>query len=492
MSSINNEDTDLGKKVFLSASWLVAGNWVSRLLGIVSTIILARILYPDDYGVVAKGMLLVSFVETVATVDGSRYLIRKPKVDDDDFHTAWTLCVLQFSIIALFLFLSAGLFSKFFHEPRLEDVVIVLAIGVLVTGFQNIGLEKYKRNLQFSKIFIFLMKQRFIGFFVTVAAALILQTYWAMIIGTVVFRVAGVVLSYFAHSFRPHFTLKKVKLQWSFTKWILVNNLASFFRNKVDQVIVSRYFDSSSMGLYSMGHQLSGMVSNELVAPIYQALYPGYAKLQHDFKGLAKAHINALGALSTIIFPLAFGLTILCNDFVVLLLGARWIETVPLIQTLVLVAAAMSINGASSNLLIALDKVRQVTIIDWLYVLILIPVLIYTGNISSMIAVAWARLLITVFVMPVYLSMAHNILPISWGQSLGALWRPVVAASIMVAVIWSNPLYNKEVGVLSFMAQIILGGVVYLSVLYGLWIISGRHYTGEKLLYDKLIGSLKR
>jgi len=494
MSLKNNSNTDLGSKVFISASWLVAGTWGSRLLGIISTIILARILFPDDYGVVAKAMLVVQFVEIVSVLGGERYLIAKQDADDNDFNTAWTLRLIQCALIALFLFLLAGVFGDFLNEPRLEYVIQVFSIAVLFSGLQNIGLEKYKKELQFQKIFVFNLGQKLFSFIITIALAFILQSYWAMIIGAISFRLIGVILSYIMHPFRPRLTLSKVKQQWGFTKWTLVNNLASFLKNKLDILIVGRYFDSTNTGLFYMSHHISNMPTTELVIPIYQALYSGYAKLSHDLVALAQAHLNALNAVSVIIFPIVSGIYILSNDFVILLLGDRWGGAVELIEILVLVACVIGINGLSTNILISLRLVKHSARIDWLYVIILIPALLFAISYESLLVIAWARLLVTLLMFPFYLNIVRKKLPVSWMDFWGSLWRPLFSAGAVVLVLWfwQTGVQVEKPQWIPFLSKIVVAGTLYISILYGLWVVSGRQYTGEKILYDKLIQAVKK
>ena len=494
MSSTENEKNDLGKRVFISASWLVAGKWGSRFLGIISTIILARILYPDDYGVVAKGMLLVSFVEIVTVLDGERYLIAKRDADDEDFNTAWTLRLIQCFIIAIVLYVLSDVFSVFFNEDRLVEVIQVFSIAVFFTGFQNIGLEKYNKNLEFSKIFVFSISQKLIAFVVTIVLAFILENYWAMVYGTVAFRVAGVLLSYVMHPFRPRLSLIKVKAQWSFTKWMLINNIASFMKNKLDVLIVSKSFDSSATGVFSMGHQIANMPINQLIAPIYQALYSGYAKLSHDYAALAKAHLNALGAVCVIILPITFFLYMLCHDFVILLLGERWEGTVEIIRILILATCALGINGLSTNVLISLQLVKNSAVIDWVYVMLLVPTLIYAESFDSLVYITWGRLLVTLFIMPFYLSIVQKELPISWIDSLSAIWKPLLSSLVMVVVLWvwqSNAEIARPEWV-PFILKAVVASLIYFFILYGLWSVSGKGNTGEKILFDKFSKVIKR
>ena len=133
--------------------------WAMRALGLFSTVIVARILSPEDFGVVAIALIAVGLLETVAYLGVDLSLIKDQSAGRDEFDTAWTIQLLQGGLIALLLFACSPLAASFFNEPRAQAVIAWLALRPILEGFQNIGLVTFRRDLKFSQEFRFASKE---------------------------------------------------------------------------------------------------------------------------------------------------------------------------------------------------------------------------------------------------------------------------------------------------------------------------------------------
>jgi O-antigen/teichoic acid export membrane protein len=144
--------------------WMIAMRWVIRGLGLFSTIVLARLLHPEDFGVVAMAMVVVGFLEVFTYTGVDLAVIRTPSPTREHYDTAWTLGVGQGLALALALLLAAPLAVGWFGDERVAAVIAILAAGAAVGGFENIGVIDFRRELQFDREFRYGVYRKIVSF----------------------------------------------------------------------------------------------------------------------------------------------------------------------------------------------------------------------------------------------------------------------------------------------------------------------------------------
>lgn len=485
----SDQHVPLGKRIFDSGLWMIAWQWGSRSIGFVSTVILARLLTPHDYGIVAMAMLVVNFLEIVTVLGGEKYLISKPEIDDEDLYTAWTIRLIQFTLVSFVLFLSAPVVSLFFNEPKLSLLIPVLSLGVFVSGFESVGSVTHKRALSFSRVFYFGIIQKLIGFVVTVALALLLGNYWAIAIGFLALRISGTVLSYLMFRFRPKFTISRIKSQWAFSQWILAGNCAVYFRNKLDQICVSRFFSTGDLGRFNMASDISSLPTTEVAIPAIQAIFPGLVQQVDDPQGLELAFVKVMGALACIVMPLSLGLVAVADNAVKLLLGDKWGSIAVLVQVLAVMAIPVAFSMVAITLMTLKNLVRLSSLIDWAMVVCMVPVLFVAALYADLKMFAVVRTGLAFLGCFLYFAILH-LRVMNQRRAISAVIRPLLAATGMLITI--RALGLSVIGVLSvdLVLQITLGAAVYLPLLYFIWILAGCPPSGEKIIYDMLVQKL--
>ncbi len=178
------------------ALWMLLLRVVDRSVGIVSTALLARLLVPGDFGLVAMAMSIIAMIELATSFSFDMALIQKPDVERKHYDTAWTLNIIVATCGALATAALAPAAAWFYEDPRIVPVMFAIGAGWLVSGLDNVGTVNFRRNMDFSTEFRLLAAKRLLTFVVTMVAALALRSYWALVVGMVTGRVLGVVLSY--------------------------------------------------------------------------------------------------------------------------------------------------------------------------------------------------------------------------------------------------------------------------------------------------------
>src|SRR5438132_11910652 len=224
------------------AAWMVLFRLFDRSIGVISTTILARLLVPADFGLVAMAMSVIAIVELATSFSFEIALIQSPDPQREHFDTAWTLNVLVAIGGAIVTALAAYPTASFYGDPRLAPVMFAIGGAWFIMGFENIGTVNFRREMNFSTEFKWMASKRVISFIVTLTAAWIFRSYWALVIGTATGRIAGVTLSYVMHPYRPRLTLSRTRELFSFSGWMLANNIIGVIFSRIPHFFVGRGF----------------------------------------------------------------------------------------------------------------------------------------------------------------------------------------------------------------------------------------------------------
>src|SRR6185312_6827363 len=185
------------------AMWMLTHKVAERSLVLLNTLILARLLSPTDFGIVAMGSSVVAMLDLFTAFGVDVILIQRRDSNANHSNTAWTLNVASGTLVATLLLLLSWPLSLLYREPRLIPVVCVFAANSFVQGFENIGVVEFRKSMNFRREFLYLISKRLSTVAATIVLAFLLRSYWAMVFATLIGRLSGVGLSYVLHPFRP-------------------------------------------------------------------------------------------------------------------------------------------------------------------------------------------------------------------------------------------------------------------------------------------------
>lgn len=474
------------------AAWMVLVRLFDRSIGLISTAVLARLLVPDDFGLVAMAMSIIVFIELATAFGFEIALIQMQDPQREHFDTAWTLNLLMAFGGAVVTALAARPAAAFYGDPRLVPVMLTIAAAWFIAGFENVGIVNFRRELNFSAEFRFMATKRVISFAVTMACAFLFRSYWALVVGMAAGRIIGVALSYWVHPFRPRFTLVHAKQLFFFSGWVLINSILGVTLSRVPQLFVGRTFGAQSLGAYTVASEIALLAQTELIAPINRAMFPGYARLVSDPPLFRKTCVDATGVILLIALPVSVGIAVLAGPFVRLLLGAQWGEAVPLIQVLAVSATVSALTSNNLSIYMAMGRPHLASAAYAVRVAVMAVGLALLDHSTGAIGVAYVELAAALAAMIVSLPTLFTSIHIRLGQYLGALWRPMVASGLMGWVIsaWVQPGFNADragSAVAELLAGTLIGVVMYPLTIALLWRIGGAQDAVEAQIFRRLL-----
>jgi len=476
---------ELRTAVLKGAAWSVALRWAMRLLGLVSTIVLARLLTPADFGLVAMAMLVVGFVEAWTSFGLGTALIQNQSATREHYNTAWTLGIIQSVAVGLAIAVAAPLAAAYFKEPRVVAVLWVLCLALPVAGFSNVGIIAFRKELEFHKQFRLEVTSRVLRFFITVGAALWLRSYWALVIGIAAGYGIGCALSYAMHPYRPRFSLSRVRELWSFSQWMLIRSLGHFAGMRADEVLVGGLGSARQMGLYNVAAELGRLPGSEVAAPLNEALTPGFAKLQHDAHRLAAAYLNVLGTVSTVTLPAGIGLALVARELIPLVMGPQWIDAVPLLVLLALSGAVRTGGSLSTSLFLGTGRPGIAAILSWVNAGLLLGLAMPIVGTYGAEGVAAAKVVGGAILITLTFLAVTRVTKITAKDIVGCLWRPTLASCLMAIGVASFPGAGSGL-LVDLVLKVGVGILSYAGALLAFWRLAGCPAGAERFFLDQL------
>ena len=412
---------------------MLSASWIAKTLGLLSTIILARLLTPEDFGLVAITMLVIHFLAVFAQTGAQQYLLSKESVDNDDLNTTWSLTMLLRVFICLVLFLLAEPIANYF-QAEISNMLRVSSLILIIIGLNNPAVSLLKRKFNYSKIFKLALLAKFISFTVTISIAYYTHSYWALIIGTICHYSVSTIGSYFISPFKPKFCLKRFEQQWQFSKWILLRGFTGYIRSKGDAFIIAKAFSTSEVGLFTIAKEFAMLVYDQIAIPLADIILISVQKAKKEQKNIAEIVEKYLLVLMCLILPVICLLSLLSESIVVVILGEQWLPAAPILSILTLLGVSASITVVFTSTLTALKQTKLTFKIDVVTTVIILTSLYLLSNLD-IVDFALARALLDSCVLISYLFFTKLAIGLSLRSTLKNLAPILLSGAIMALVV---------------------------------------------------------
>ena len=477
----------LRRQIAAGAVWLISGRLVVRLIGLTSTIILARLLAPEDFGLIALAMGFVAFLDVLSAFSFDLALIADQEAGRAEYDAAWSMGLIKGVVGAGALLIAADPAGNYFDEPRMPAIFQVLALFILLRGFENIGTVDFRKRLTFDKEFQYNIFLKLAGFAATVAAAFALRDYRALLIGIVVQALARVALSYAMSPYRPRWDLRRWRPIMSFSKWLLVNNLLIFLNQRSATFILSKVVGMRSTGFFSMAEEIGNLVTTELVWPVQRAVFPGYAKVSNDPVRLRSGYLDVLTLVMTLGLPIVIGVACSAEQVVKLFLGQNWLDIIPLISLMTLAGGISLCSANAGAVFIAMGRTRLIALVAACMALVRLPALIYAIVNWQEIGAACALILSGLFALLLNWLLVAHVLELRLSALFRHVWRAPLAAAVMgLVLIVLESRMEDTLSLLDNVVQlgtlILVGGLVYCGTIVILWQVCRRPDGAESYI----------
>lgn len=328
------------KKIARGVLWAAVTSISAKVATLLSAVLLARLLDPSDFGLLALATALVTISQYATQTGFESAIIQRQDKPEELLNAAWTFELVRCSILFAIIFASAPLLGTFFGESRAVGVIRAVGLTILLQGFRNVGAVYFRKHFDFHKQFVLEVAPLVLYTPLVILLAVYLRNVWAMVFANLAASLLACVLTYALHPFRPRldFSVKKAASLFHFGKWILCNSILVMARDQGTTVFVGRILGIPALGYLNRADAFSNSIFQQLQDIAWKVGYPAYSHLQMSPIQFKAAYLKTLHLLTLIGMPMAAGVFVLSDDFVHLILTDKWSPIVPLMKLLCLQA----------------------------------------------------------------------------------------------------------------------------------------------------------
>ncbi len=475
------------------AGWVMAWRFGMRALGLVSTLVLVRLLAPADFGLIALANGFMQSVDGLMSLGTEEAVIRTHNPDRAVYDTAFTLTAMRGLFVAFLVAVAAFPAADLFGESRLGPVLLVVAVLPLLDGLSNIGTVDFRRNMTFHKEFALMVLPKFGGILAAILAAILLRSYVAMLCGMLVNRTLRMIMTYVMHPLRPRFSLRAWPALVGYSLWTWLLSLAALLRDRSDSLILGRLAGPASLGFYSVGAEIAALPMTEFIEPLGRAAFAGFAAAGQEGADIRTTFLRLIGFSALLAFPVGIGLSAVAAPLTHLALGSGWDAAIPVLQVLGIAGTMLVFGHLSQHFLSARALLRPLVAIALGGAGLRIALLFALIPPFGVTGAALAAGLAICAEQAVILLVALRRLDIGAVTLVGQVWRPAAAASVMAVGLFLMGLgWTPAIGVMPLVAAIAAGAGSFVLALLALWLAAGRPAGAESDLLELATRALNR
>ncbi len=454
----------LRQKAVKGIVWTATQNWGGQAISFVVFSVLARLLGPEAFGLVALASVFIAFLQVFLDQGFTQALIQRQELDPEHLDTAfWTNLAIGMLLTGLGV-AAASLVADWFKQPQLTPVVRWLSLSFLIGSLRGVQQALFSRRFAFKALAVRSLVAVLVGGVVGLSMAFLGFGVWSLVAQQLANAFAGVLVLWWASDWRPglKISVKHFRDLFNFGINIVGFNLLDFFNRRADNFLVGYFLGPVALGYYTVAYRVLLVMIQLLTSTINQVALPTFSRLQKEPGRLRQAFFTATQLTSLISFPTFLGMAVLAPELVVVLFGTQWIPSIPVMQVLAFIGILQSVYYFNGSVILAMGKPGWRV---WLNCLNAV-----TNVVAFAVAVRWgivavaaAYVLRGYLFSPISILMIRRLIQIELTVYLRQYAAPLLGSLAMVATIFVAKYFLKDFMGLGLLLAICIaiGAVVY-------------------------------
>ncbi len=456
----------LKRTVGLGLFWVSFATLASRGLSLLRQLILARLLVPGDFGLVAYASLAIGIFELFKEMGFSSALIYRKDDIKEAANTTFLAVLGSGALMYGVAWLVAPAVASFFHNEAIVPILRTLSITLVISSISQVPITLMAKGMGFRNKVIPEVISGGIGSAASVVLALLGHGVWSIVYGQLITASLSSILVWFFCPWRPslQFSVRVIKEMWEYGKHIIGSQIMVFFITNIDDAFVGRFLGNASLGIYSLAYDLSNLPATHLSRIVGQVMFPAFTMVQHDLDRLRRAFFQSMKYVSLAAFPIAAITCIFARDFIVVAYGSKWYRAVLPLQLMTIYGLARAIAINMGNVFKAGGKPKWLLYVATARLLVMGALLYPVVDKYEINGVAGLSAVVSVLDFALSAYLTNRILRASWKLYVQIL-VPMAIASIGTTLL-SRQVYLWLSGYLHpFVALPLSGGLAILSYL---------------------------
>ncbi len=432
--------SDINNKVKIATKWSAITEIVAKVVTPITGMVLAHLLAPEAYGVVATLAMIITFAEIFTDAGFQKYIVQHEFVDHIDleqstnvaFWSNFSLSLIIWGIIALF----ADPLARIVGSPGLGHVLIISCASIPLAAFSSIQMARYRRDFDFKTLFKVRIISILVPLLVNIPLAVWLRSYWALVIGTIAQNLINAVMLTVLSRWKPrlYFSWSKLREMLSFTIWSLVEAISIWLTGYFDVFIVGSQLSQYYLGLYKTSTTLVGQIMGLITAATTPVLFSSLSRLQNDDKEFKKLFFTFQKLVGLLVLPIGVGIFCFGDFLTSIALGNKWMEASGFIGIWGLTSAiTIVLSHYASEVYRAKGRPKLSVLSQWLHIIVLWPVVLITVK-YGFETLYIARSLVRFEGIIVNLILIYYLVRITPSQMIRNIW-PSLLASVMIFIV---------------------------------------------------------
>ncbi len=414
--------------------WLIATRFAGRIFDLVTLVVMARVLVPRDFGLVALAMTAVYVVEAVLELPLNAALVRLPRIDQRHLDTAFTLSILRGLLVASCLAAVAYPYARIYGDPRLFPLIAALALAPASRGVASPALARWSQRGSFRPDFMMDVGGKLFASVIAITMAVTTRSYWALALGTISAPLIAALISYVVAPYRPRIGLSEWRDFAGFAGWTSAAQVLSALNWQADRLILGRLVPVATVGRYAMASDLSSLPEQALLKPMMRPIMSGMVAVRDDQERLRRAYRRVDRMIVTLLVPIALGLALLAEPLLRIGLGEQWRSTAPLLSIFALTLIPGNLGAALGSTAMALDRTRIMYRRTWQEAVVRIPLLLGGVFAFGMPGLLAGRFVAAIWTGSVAMRLIREMTGFGIAAQLRSIARPLLAGGIATAV----------------------------------------------------------
>ncbi|QIM21708.1 lipopolysaccharide biosynthesis protein [Phycicoccus sp. HDW14] len=444
---------------------------VSQGVRFAANIVLARLLIPADFGVVAIALVVVAFLDQLRDLGTGSALIQRPNVDQVLRNSVFVLNLAMGLTLAGGMYVLSGPLAGVLGNPEAAPVLHAFAGIAVVSSLGQIHHSLLRRDLRFGELAVSTTASAVVTAAVSITGAAFGLSYWALVLGVAAGECVDTALVWYFDRWRPTRSISLASLRsiWGYSRNLFMSNMLFFFFNQVDKIIISRFLGAAPLGLYTMAKSTALAPVSSVSSVVAEVTFPAFSRRQSDNAALRTGYLRSSQVVALVTFPALFGLAAVAEPLIHVLLGERWAAAVPIVVWLAPAAAVQSVVSSSAQLMLA--KGRS----DWSYRWGLVYTVVLTG--LTLVAVEWGIVAVAaaytvgnLVLAPFGLMLAFHLIEMRLRDFVRGLLAHVLITGVMAGAVVGATTLLGNAGA-SYLVELLVGVGVGVLVYGGLLLL---------------------
>lgn len=358
MQESEEKEKTLKEKTMSGMLWRFAERCGAQGVTFLVSVLLARILSPDDYGIIAMVTVFITISQVFVDSGLGTALIQKKNSDDIDFSTVFYFNIILCCVLYVIVFISAPYIAKFYMKPELTNVLRVLGITIIISALKNVQQAYVSKKMLFKKFFFATLGGTVFAAILGIIIALLGGGVWALVIQQITNVLIDTLILWITVRWRPKKTFSFIRLKrlLSYGWKVLISSLITTIYMNLRQLIIGKVYSSSELAYYNKGYQFPNLFVTNINSSIDSVLLPAMSNEQDNVARVKQITRLSIRVSSYVMWPLMCGLCVIANPLVLILLTEKWIEVAPFLQIFCFALVLEPIQTANLNAIKAMGR----------------------------------------------------------------------------------------------------------------------------------------